>query len=526
MGGYSSASNSRPRPSSSKPGPSSPVTRKGNNTDYFDQSPHDTETMLTCWGTDSSNSEDEDEEEEKSDASDGDGEWEESSSESDYYDEGVNINSSRRRGASIANAKGASSPGNPFRTIDPKSNDFDAVAQKMFLAKLDSAPLTSINMLTTVDSPTVVPQYLKERYSTQFYGSGDLESGCLEVYNSCCSRLETLLSFESEKARGGSIVIMSGEGMVALWGGMKSVIPWPFHYDQDGVLKPVSEENSKFKILCVSNGVYGSWMLEMVKSLRYSTVEVKVIESEWNRPVNVEAALATIEEWKPDLITMVHCDTPTGALNSETVCAIGEACSKTDTLFYVDIVSSAGAVPVDISGWNIDIGLIGSQKAFSCEPSFAALTVSAKAWKQIEKVGYTGYDALLQFKGAEKTGLPYTPLWSALDAFDYQLKTTYGENNELVQQVYDRHEQVAKYCRERVQKMGLTLWWDKEHASLSSPSVTAIRVPDNTTWEELNKKLRKEGVVFGGRVGHMGSQANLETVAYAMDVLEKIVNQK
>lgn len=53
---------------------------------------------------------------------------------------------------------------------------------------------------------------------------------------------------------------------------------------------------------------------------------------------------------------VVHCDTPTGALNSEAVRQVGEACSKTEALFYVDAVSSAGAVPVDIPGWNIDIG--------------------------------------------------------------------------------------------------------------------------------------------------------------------------
>lgn len=57
-----------------------------------------------------------------------------------------------------------------------------------------------------------------------------------------------------------------------------------------------------------------------------------------------------------DLRIVVHCDTPTGALNSEAVKQVGEACSKSDTLFYVDVVSSAGAAPVDMSGWNIDIG--------------------------------------------------------------------------------------------------------------------------------------------------------------------------
>ena len=61
---------------------------------------------------------------------------------------------------------------------------------------------------------------------------------------------------------------------------------------------------------------------------------------------------------------MVHCDTPTGTLNSEAVRLVGQACANTDALFYVDIVSSAGAVPVDISGWNIDIG---KDNCLSCQ---------------------------------------------------------------------------------------------------------------------------------------------------------------
>ena len=73
--------------------------RKGSNghpSDYFDQSPQDTDTMLTCWGTDdSSSSDDEDEDEddspteEKEGAEDGDGEWEDGSSSDDDDDDDV-----------------------------------------------------------------------------------------------------------------------------------------------------------------------------------------------------------------------------------------------------------------------------------------------------------------------------------------------------------------------------------------------------------------------------------------------------
>ncbi|KAF9951060.1 hypothetical protein BGZ70_001134 [Mortierella alpina] len=78
-------------------GEQSPVMRKGSNghpSDYFDQSPQDTDTMLTCWGTDDSSESDDDDEdeddshkEEKEGAEDGDGEWEEGSSSSEDDDD-------------------------------------------------------------------------------------------------------------------------------------------------------------------------------------------------------------------------------------------------------------------------------------------------------------------------------------------------------------------------------------------------------------------------------------------------------
>ncbi|KAF9970585.1 hypothetical protein BGZ73_006703 [Actinomortierella ambigua] len=377
-----------------------------------------------------------------------------------------------------------------------------------------------------VPGPTNVPTLLQERYATTYYGSGDLYEECIAAYERCGSRLAKLVNLPPEK---GSVVIMSGEGMVGLWGGLKSVIPWPF--DANG--QPVAD--AKFKVLCVGNGVYGDGMYDMVKSLRYPNVEVELITSPWDAPIQVDKAVAKIHEWKPDLVTAVHCDTPTGALNSEAVKAFGKATAEIGALYYVDVVSAAGACPVDFADWNIDIGLLGTQKVFSCEPSLAMITVSNKAWKQIEKVAYTGYDALLPFKTAKGLGtqFPYTPLWSALDALDIQLKSMYGENNEKAESVYERHAEAAAHCREAVKKMGLKLWWSDELEWMNSPTVTSIRVPENTTWRELDAKLRARGVVCGGsygettnalfRIGHMGTQTDRAALDYALSTLEDVL---
>ncbi|KAG0251019.1 hypothetical protein BG011_007902 [Mortierella polycephala] len=100
VSGNSSTGSSRVRQRS---GLTSPVTRKGSNghqAEYFDRSPHETDTMLTCWGTDAGDSDDDDDDddddsstmEDKEDAADGDGEWEEGSSSEDDDDDDHELN--------------------------------------------------------------------------------------------------------------------------------------------------------------------------------------------------------------------------------------------------------------------------------------------------------------------------------------------------------------------------------------------------------------------------------------------------
>ncbi|KAK5823310.1 ATP-NAD kinase-like domain-containing protein [Linnemannia elongata] len=107
VSGNGSASNSRVRLPNLRTGMTSPAIRKTSNggqaSEYFDHSPQDTDTMLTCWGTDTSESDEDDEDDsdvgsqEKECAEDGDGEWEEgTSSEEDDDDDDVGSAAARR----------------------------------------------------------------------------------------------------------------------------------------------------------------------------------------------------------------------------------------------------------------------------------------------------------------------------------------------------------------------------------------------------------------------------------------------
>jgi aspartate aminotransferase-like enzyme len=150
----------------------------------------------------------------------------------------------------------------------------------------------------------------------------------------------------------------------------------------------------------------------------------------------------------------------------------------------------------------------------------------------MERVNYQGYDALLPWRdGVRNRYLPYTFNWHALSALRLSLLRLLGEGLEAS---FGRHERTARYCRERLAAMDVSLYPKRQE--LCSPTVTAALVPEGWTWKKLDGALRERGMAVGGsygplagkvfRIGHMGSQADMELVKKGMDVLEDVLGGK
>ena len=350
-----------------------------------------------------------------------------------------------------------------------------------------------------VAGPVSVSEAVRRCYLTD-YPSGDIEPEFFELYRSNQGLLQRLLNTR------GSIEIMSGEGMVALWGALKStIVPGD-------------------RVLCVSSGLFGDGFVDMARACGAETRLVKGPEGDCPALDDVRAALA---EFKPKAVTFVMCETPAGMLNE--VASVGKLCAEAGALFLVDFVSAVGGVEVRVDDWNIDIGMLGSQKCLSCLPDLSVVSVSERAWKVIEEVDYKGYDAIKQFKGALERGeLPYTPCWHAHAALNTALQALFDEGLE---NVFQRHREVAQAAREGVRALGLKTYPAREE--LNSPTVTAVYVPEGWTWPELNAKLRERGVMLCGswgdlagkvfRIGHMGNQCRMETVKRALEVLGQVL---
>lgn len=350
-----------------------------------------------------------------------------------------------------------------------------------------------------VPGPVSVPAVVRAAYAID-YGSADLEDEFFALYQRCAQKLQTILGASTQ------VTIQTGEGMLALWGALKSAV-------QPGE-----------RVLAVGAGLFGYGIGEMAQQIG---AEVEVVGFPFDSIVDPQPVWEAARRFRPKMITAVHCETPSGTLNP--LAELGQICREVDALFYVDFVASGGGVPVDVDRCAIDLGLLGSQKVLSLPPDLSMVTVSHRAWDVIEAVGYAGYDALAPWRtGPAQKYLPYTHNWNALAALEVSLDLLLAEGLE---QVYARHTTVAAACRRALTEMGVRLFPAREE--FNSPTVTAAYVPDGWTWRDLDQALRAHGMAVGGnygelagkvfRIGHMGSQADMELLAQGMDVLRRVL---
>lgn len=354
-----------------------------------------------------------------------------------------------------------------------------------------------------VPGPVAVPPEILEVAAFN-YGSPDLEDEYITLYKSTEKALQKIMHTRHK------IVIQTGEGMLALWSALKST------------LLPGD------KVLALSTGLFGHGIGMMAETLG---CEVKIMDFGFNESIReFELVEKAIREFCPKMITMVHSETPSGTINP--VDQIGILKEKYEIpLLYVDAVSGIGGSLVKTDDWHIDFCLGASQKCLSAPANMAFLSVSEKAWEIIEEVGYVGYEALQPFREAvKKRYFPYTPYWQGTAQLHKACQLILEEG---LSKVLARHEKVARYCRQRALEMGLELFPALD--AILSPTVTALNVPPRMKWKKLDEALRAEGVVVGGnygtlagkvfRIGHMGTQANLEWVAQAMDILEGVIKK-
>lgn len=350
--------------------------------------------------------------------------------------------------------------------------------------------------LIMTPGPTEVP-YRVMMAMTRPETNSDLDPDFLSFYQDLRSRASRL--FGASRSR---VYLMIGEAMLGLEAAVANLI------------------SRGDKVIVVDNGVYGDAFADLVRS--YGGVPVKLGAS-WRRAVDLGDLERALERNRDAVaVTVVHCDTPSAMLND--LAGVAKVAKSFGALVIADVVSTIGAVPLQVDSWGVDIAIGGSQKALNAPAGVTLMSVSEEAMERARRVGYQGfYMSLLQWESwlDSKGVFPYTVSEPLLYAVSEAINVVLEEGLDAV---YSRHLAARRAAWAGFEALGLRHYPDlMEH---SSPTVTAAEVPEGVdeaklrdlAWRKYNTMIAGSWGPLQGkviRVGHMGVQASPEKLARA-----------
>jgi aspartate aminotransferase-like enzyme len=259
-------------------------------------------------------------------------------------------------------------------------------------------------------------------------------------------------------------------------------------------------------VLVIRGGKFGERWGEICEAYGVNIIPIDVQWGEAVDPVLVERSLETYPEIRAVLVQA--CETSTGVLHP--IKELCEIVKKRDgVIIIVDAISALGAVDLPMDLWGIDVMVAGSQKALMLPPGLAFIALSEKAWKFSETSNLPKYyfDLKAELKNQRKNQTHFTPAISLIVGLRESLRMI---KEEGLQNVFRRHEVLARAMREGVKALGLEIF-----SNPPSPTLTAIKLPPQIDGQKLKRNLEDHyGLIVAGgqehlkgkiiRIAHMG----------------------
>jgi aspartate aminotransferase-like enzyme len=285
------------------------------------------------------------------------------------------------------------------------------------------------------------------------------------------------------------------------------------------------------KAIVLESGVFSKRWADICR--RYG-IEVVRHAVAWGQAVE-PADVARVLEAHPDAVavfgTLMESSTGVG----HDVDGIGRVVADSRALWIVDGISGAGAMRCQTDDWHIDILVVGSQKALMTPPGLAFLSVSDRAWQQIEASQPQAFYFDLSLhrkkihgtKPAEGPDTPWTPANSLVVGLAESLQQIRAEG---IESVWDRCQTLSHATLAGIAAMGL-----KSFASRPAAGMTAVLVPDGISASALLKRLEARfGVKLAGgqlelagkivRIAHFGMIDELEIIS-TLSALEMVLDE-
>lgn len=305
------------------------------------------------------------------------------------------------------------------------------------------------------------------------YGSRDIE------FRQIVKNIRTSLLDLAHCNSNYECVIMQGSGTFAIEAALGSFCP-----------------SKRYKTLVVCNGAYGERAAKILNRLGRPVVTLDKGDSDAPTPDEIVAALnadRTISH-----LWLVHCETTSGIVNP--IQAISKAVEGRALTIMVDAMSSFGAIPIDMSGWNIDVMVSSSNKCIEGVPGFSYVLVRRPLLEESEGQCHSiVLDLYEQWTVLERTGqFRFTPPTHALVAFQKALEEFAKEGGIAARAA--RYQRNADVLVRGMREMGIQTLLSDDQAG---PIIQTFLIPrdPNFKFDMFYEMLRQKGyAIYPGKL--------------------------
>lgn len=248
------------------------------------------------------------------------------------------------------------------------------------------------------------------------------------------------------------------------------------------------------KALVVNGGKFGERWLRICRAYGIEAVEIKV---EWGKAVKVEAVAKALKDHADTRALLIQAsETSTSVLHPVREIA---KLTQNGPLLVVDGITAVGVLPMPQDQWGIDVLITGSQKALMLPPGLGFIALNDRARQRVEssKSPRFYFDLRLERKSQNNGETAFTPAISLILGLRAALDLI---EKEGLEQVYKRHDRLARATRAAVAALGLKLLAPED----PSPALTGLYVPGKIDGGKLlDYMLHDMGIAFAGGQDHL-----------------------
>jgi alanine-glyoxylate transaminase/serine-glyoxylate transaminase/serine-pyruvate transaminase len=292
------------------------------------------------------------------------------------------------------------------------------------------------------------------------------------------------------------------------------------------VLNPLEEGDEA--LICV-NGAFSERMALIAER---TPARVTRVEAPYGKAVDPDDVRRAGKGKKVKIVGVTHGESSTAVAHR--LADFRKVADELGALLIVDTVSTLAGMPVDVDGTRLDICFSGSQKAISCPPGLAPITLSARAEEVLRarktkvQSWYFDLTTTMNYWGKERTyhhTAPITLIFALREALRIVLE-------EGLEARWARHRLNQQALVAGLEAMGLALF--VENPADRMITVTGINVPKSVEDARARQQLLDEfNIEIGGgfgplkgklwRVGLMGYGCQKNNVLLFLAALEKVL---